>query len=153
MDRILIQTALCAAFAAFAVGCAAPVKSVPVRGGVEATALFAGEWRGDFQDENEQRHGTISFLFEMGRHTAEGEVLMVPPGAPQPLALAIEYLKVEHSRVSGKLESYTDPACNCQVETEFSGDLSGDFIVGTYAVRSQSGQERVGEWTAQRVDR
>ena len=152
MVRVLTLTALTAVALA---GCAASASSVPVRGEDAERALLAGEWRGQFDGVRDERHGKIEFNLEMGRHTADGEVVVFAPkkGEP-PMQLRIEYLAVEDNKVKGKIEPYTDPECNCVVETEFEGDLTGDFIIGTYAARMPAtGAARQGEWTAERVDR
>lgn len=152
MVRVCTLTAL---VALFLTGCATSRASVPVRGEVTETALLAGEWRGQFDGAREERHGKIEFNLEMGRHTADGEVVVFAPkkGEP-PMQLRIEYLAVEDNKITGKIEPYTDPECDCVVETEFEGDLTGDFIIGTYAARMPAtGAARKGEWSAERIDR
>lgn len=65
--------------------------------------------------------------------------------------LAIEFVRVDGASetISGTLEPYRDPDCNCIVATTFTGTVSRDSIEGTFvtqaggAYRTKRGQWRV----------
>ena len=58
-------------------------------------------------------------------------------GAPsvagaQTSLLTIRLVRVQGDTVTGRMEPYTDPDCQCTVETTFRGVLRGDTISGTF---------------------
>lgn len=101
------------------------------------------------------RQGDIYFRLDAGADSAFGDVLMnagppirdpwspnfrpanvTPPGTiPIPRWLSIRWVKVENGYVSGRIERYTDPLCNCDVRTTFLGRLRGNRIEGGYTTR------------------
>jgi hypothetical protein len=139
----LLAVATLAAFAA----CAGSKKDVEVRtGDPEELARLAGTWEGEYQGLDSGRQGPIRFALELGRHTATGEVLM---GGGTPLQ--IEFVSVEKGKVKGTIAPYTDPACQCQVETSFLGGLAADVIDGTFETRvSTTGEVQTGTWRVER---
>ena len=93
-------------------------------------AALAGDWQGGYQQLENGRTGAIKFSLELGRHTADGQVLMGPTATP----LKVSFVKVKESTVTGKIEPYIDPACMCQVSTEFLGTVAGNEMHGTWKV-------------------
>src|SRR5262245_35307512 len=112
--------------------CASTMSSVPVKGTDKDLSRLTGQWEGTYESTASGREGTIAFSLAVGRHTAEGKVTMtVAAGDVRPLQ--IEFLAIDEAgSVNGKLEPYVDPACNCNVETEFTGELRGGMIDGTF---------------------
>jgi hypothetical protein len=56
--------------------------------------------------------------------------------------------------VSGVLDAYRDPQCDCPVVTTFTGTLNGDTIDGTFATRgSQTAAPQIGTWRVKRATR
>ena len=151
---------------AFAIGCATTPARVPVSGSAADISQLAGEWSGEYHADGGGRTGVISFQLAAGRDTASGDVLMFPrqgrpgmsatetraPGASAvPQDLSIRFVRSAAGIVSGALDPYKDPDCDCVVTTTFEGRLKGDTIEGRYvSVRSgEAGMVR-GNWKVQR---
>lgn len=145
MKRLALSLALVLAPLTVA-ACGASANSIEMKGGDQDLALLAGEWEGSYQGIESGRSGQVSFSLQVGRHTADGTVLM--DGATP---LKIQFVAVEGGTVTGKIAPYTDPQCSCEVETEFSGTVIGDAIVGSFTTKVL-GQElqSSGEWSVQR---
>ena len=90
------------------------------------------------------------FQLAAGADTASGEVLMFPretatprPGErdsnrrPLPQSLAIRFVRAADEKVTGVLDPYIDPDCDCRAETVFEGRISGNVIQGTYTVHRE----------------
>lgn len=128
-------------------GCAATARGVPVKGKDTHIALLAGEWEGEYSVADAGRHGSIQFALEVGRHTAQGKVVMSSGGIREVAPLEIEFVEVEENMIRGRLEPYNDPMCGCAVEAEFVGTRSGDLIEGQFVIRGKEAKlERVGSW-------
>ncbi|MEZ4401050.1 MAG: hypothetical protein R3B06_13580 [Kofleriaceae bacterium] len=132
----------------FVAACGGSQKAVEVKGGDPELAKIAGDWTGDYHGIDSGRTGTIDFALELGRHTATGEIHMGAPDAPP---LKIEFVAIDGGQVSGTIAPYTDPNCQCLVETTFTGAASGDSISGTFATKvSATGQTQTGDWQVTR---
>jgi hypothetical protein len=137
-----------------------------------STALLVGSWAGDYSSSQTGRSGSISFELESEKDTAYCDVMMVPkvgnfrmatenrPDIPvvtqQSIGepLKIRFIRLGDGRITGTLEPYTDPECNCKVSTTFEGILKGpDKIVGSYVTTGSDGYQSKGKWnvTRQRV--
>lgn len=156
-----------AAVAAGVAACASGAPAVPVTAGPEGTASLAGSWRGEYHSPETGRSGSIVFHLDAGRDTAEGDVVMIPRGAGGPVqrvlvpgepvrtpgqsqSLTIRFVRLEGNQVSGALDPYREPACNCTAYTTFTGTLSGNRISGAFITRARGGPTS-GTWTADRV--
>jgi hypothetical protein len=65
--------------------------------------------------------------------------------------LTIKLVRVSGDTVSGVLDAYRDPECDCPVETTFVGKLTGDTIDGTFTTKgSQSVAPQTGTWRVKR---
>ena len=65
--------------------------------------------------------------------------------------LTIRIVRVSGDSVSGALDAYRDPQCDCPVETTFTGRVDGDTIQGTYTTRgSQFNAPQTGTWRVKR---
>jgi hypothetical protein len=155
-----------AALAGGPAGCASRAASVPLVASAVDSAALEGEWVGDYQMPATGRSGSIQFTLRADGTGASGDVLMIPRGATQPLRrieepgasvaadrqtslLTISIVRVSGDTVSGRLDPYLDPDCQCTVETTFRGRLSGDTIAGTFESQGAPGV-RVGQWRVRR---
>lgn len=154
---------LAVVIAASAVSCASPknpAPAVPVAGS-DAGAL-AGRWQGDYSSASTGRSGSIVFELKAGDRVARGDVLMVlqDPGAPasrlpgandslssMPQVLSINFVSSSGGVVTGTMDPYRDPGCDCEVRTTFVGRVSGDTIEGTFTTTpTGAAQVTTGRW-------
>jgi hypothetical protein len=101
-----------------------------MKGGDMDLARLAGDWAGNYKGTESGREGPVTFSLTIGQHTADGTVLM---GGTTPLK--IQFVAVEHGKIAGKIDPYTDPSCQCQVQTEFTGTLEGETIDGGFTTK------------------
>ena len=75
--------------------------------------------------------------------------------SPPSETLTIEFVRVdaETETVSGILDPYRDPECDCIVQTTFTGTVSSDAIEGTFEIKAGGayGTKR-GNWKVERQD-
>jgi hypothetical protein len=141
-----LALALVLAFVSVGAGCGAAATQVEMKGRDTELARIAGEWHGSYTGTDSGRTGPVSFSLQLGRHTADGTVLM---GGETPLK--ISFVAIDGGQISGKIAPYTEPTCACQVETEFIGTVSGDAIIGSFVTRSlEANVEQRGEWSVTR---
>jgi hypothetical protein len=134
------------ALASFAVACGGSPKEVAVEGSDTSLVQLAGDWSGEYKGNESGRTGTVSFSLQLGRHVAEGEVIM---GGNTPLK--IEFVQVQQGQIKGTIARYTDPNCSCDVETSFIGKLAGSSIAGDFETRiASTGKIQTGTWTVAR---
>jgi len=127
--------------------CAGTQKEIPVQGTDNELVKLAGTWEGDYQGTDSGRNGPIKFDLRIGVHSAEGEVRM---GGTTPLK--IDFVNVKDGQVRGTIAPYTDPACNCQVETTFLGNRSGEEIAGSFETKlGATGKTQSGTWQVKRT--
>jgi hypothetical protein len=126
--------------------CGGRQNQVEVKGGDAELATIAGHWEGTYTGLDSGRSGPVSFSLQLGRHTADGTVLL---GGERPLR--IQFVAVERGRVSGTIDPYTDPSCDCQVTTQFVGTVAGDTITGTFKTHVAAlDVEQTGQWSVVR---
>ena len=139
--------------AAIGGGCASAPRAVPVSGSSEALSGLAGSWEGDYSSAATGRSGSIRFTLRSATDSAFGDVVMVPAGASGPLVrasadertagarptgvpssevLTIRFVRAEGGTVTGSLDPYKAPDCDCILTTTFTGQLRGDVIEGTF---------------------
>ena len=134
-------------------GCAGKSPPVPVQASAADIGRLAGRWEGEYNSNETGRGGSIVFTLTAGRDTAEGDVLMIPTGSNRPImreglgrppyaapgtapsVLSIRFVEFRDGQVSGELDPYRAPDCNCIVATTFIGTVSGDAIKGTFTIR------------------
>ena len=128
--------------------CGGSSSQVPVKGTDSQVVSLAGTWEGEYKGDESGRSGPISFTLTVGRHTAEGTVVM-----NNQTPLQIKFVELEGGGgVNGKIEPYTDPSCNCMVETEFSGQRVSERIDGTFTTKVvQTGATQHGTWGVART--
>src|SRR6266581_3237679 len=150
MSRLLLTS-----LAAVALACASKPTPVTVTGDTSDRASLAGKWAGEYQSSATGRSGSIVFNLSPSGDAANGDVVMIPRDYGKALVpysqniagttamqntntsqvLTIKLVRVSGDTVSGVLDAYRDPQCDCPVETTFTGRLSGDTIDGTFTTR------------------
>ncbi len=140
---------------AFVAACGGATQTtVPVQGTDEDLGLLAGRWEGSYQGTESGRQGRVTFDLTLGHHAADGQVIMftgTEPSAEARQPLQIRFVQVRKGEVNGKIRPYTDPSCNCEVETEFVGQLAGDTLDGTFTTKATAeGTVQHGRWEAVR---
>jgi len=160
------------AFTGVALACAAKQTPITVAGDTGDLASLAGKWTGEYSSAATGRSGSIVFNLSPSGDAANGDVVMVPRGYGKPLVpysanttaggtmqntntsqvLTIKLVRVSGDTVSGFLDAYRDPSCDCPVQTTFTGRLSGDTIDGTFTTRgSPSNTPQTGTWRVKRT--
>jgi hypothetical protein len=157
--------------AALLAACAAapPPPPVSIEGNQKDLNALAGKWSGDYFSGDTGRSGSIRLTLNAEEGAVYGDVLMFPKGrsssleaanrraSPAPDAprggqpLAIRFVVIEDGVVSGTLEPYKDPDCDCFLSTTFTGRVHGDVIEGSFV--SHGGPGRVtqdGRWKVTR---
>ncbi len=66
--------------------------------------------------------------------------------AGQSQVLTIQLVRVGDGTVTGTLDPYRDPGCNCPVETTFTGRVNGDTITGTFITKGADIPTQSGTW-------
>ena len=171
MSRIMLTS-----LAAVALACATKPTPVTVAGEATDRASLAGKWSGEYKSASTGRSGSIVFNLSPSGDAASGDVVMIPMGYGKALepfnqttvttggatvtttqntnnsqVLTIKLVRVSGDTVSGVLDAYRDPQCDCAVVTTFTGTLSGDTIDGTYATKgSSSNSPQTGTWRVKR---
>lgn len=148
-------------------GCAYRPDPVTIAGSRTAISGLAGTWLGEYQGTESGRSGNITFIISAKGDSAFGDVLMVSSTNARVLqpvhsaeehmahvrsstALRIDFVAVSEGELSGTLEPYIAPDCNCRVTTTFSGRHNGNVIEGTFVTRGPSNFEQRGTWRVSR---
>lgn len=154
--------------AAFALACATAPSPFPVTASPDDLRALAGEWHGEYGGSTTGRTGSVFFEIEPGTDTAHGDVVMLPQRANIPPSqaerltmqsvralaqvLTIRFMRIEGGSLSGSLDPYRDPDCNCTVVTTFVGRLSSpSTIEGTFTTQGTGIPTRAGWWRASRA--
>lgn len=132
--------------------CASSAQMVHVKGQDGEVVKLAGQWEGSYEGNQTGRVGTINFDLDVGRHTAMGKVIMYADGAGhRARPLKIKFVAVRGNEVRGSIEPYEDPACKCEVKTEFTGKLEGNSIGGTFITHvPKLKRKQTGNWSVYR---
>jgi len=154
--------------------CASKPTPITVAGDSGDRASLAGKWVGEYNSPATGRSGSIVFNLSPAGDAANGDVVMIPRGYGKALApygasssagvpmqntatsqvLTIKLVRVSGDSVSGVLDAYRDPQCDCPVETTFTGTVSGDTIDGTFSTRgSPTNTPQTGTWRVKRTTR
>ena len=161
------------ALACVSLACASKPTPVTVTGDPGDRASLAGKWSGEYTSPATGRSGSIVFNLSPSGDAANGDVVMIPRGygkalvpygnatmaggavstAPASQVLTIKLVRVSGDMVSGVLDAYRDPECDCPVVTTFTGTLSGDTIDGTFSTRGPSNTPQTGTWRVKRASR
>jgi hypothetical protein len=151
---------------AASLACASTPETVPLVGTAGDVSALVGEWSGEYDGGSSGRSGSIVFVLRSAADTARGDVMMIPrasgeaamnDGRRAPLSLRsgqvlrIAFVRIAGGAVTGTLDPYTDPSCNCTVQTTFTGTLRGNTIEGTFVTRgAQLSSEQSGRWRVTR---
>lgn len=164
--RLLLAAALVGGTLAVA-GCVAapaprPAGAIPVTSAETELEALTGSWLGEYVSVESGRSGRVRFSLVAGASEAVGDIRLfsrfAPATAPRPAGeatetIAIRFVRVHGSIVTGTTEPYRDPECGCLVSSSFSGVIAADSIEGRYV--SQGGPLHVphtGRWWARRTD-
>ena len=169
-SNLCLAALVCASLA-----CASKPTPVVVTGDAGDKASLAGKWTGEYSSPVTGRSGSIVFNLSPAGDAASGDVVMIPRGYGKALVpygvgtalagtpvqgagtaqvLTIKLVRVSGGTLSGVLDAYRDPECDCPVETTFTGTLNGDAIDGTFSTRgSQSTTPQTGTWRVKRTSR
>ena len=168
----IIQLGL-VALAGVALACASKPTPITVTGDVGDRASLAGKWSGEYNSPATGRSGSIVFNLSPSGDAANGDVVMIPAGQRTALVpfgnatstaafvtqntsvsqvLTIKLVRVSGDAVSGVLDAYRDPQCDCPVVTTFTGTVNGDTIEGTFSTSgSPSNTPQTGNWRVKRT--
>lgn len=144
-----------------------PPQAVPVYANAEDMFVLEGEWWGQYWSADTGRSGRIRLSLEAEADRAYGDVLMlaadreenrgstsrVDSMAAPSETLTIEFVRVdaETETVSGTLDPYLDPQCDCMVQTTFTGIVSSDAIEGTFVTKAGAAYgTKSGRWKVER---
>lgn len=143
------------------VACESQRAAIPLVADPERRASLIGEWHGAYASPATGRSGSIVLYLAEGEDHAHGDVLMIPRGGSDPYRpsarsgetdrlrgpqlLTIRFVRAKGRQISGMLDRYWDPDCNCEMRTSFTGEINGDRIEGTFT--SISGRPGVGRST------
>jgi hypothetical protein len=146
-------------------GCSSTPAAVDVEGSPADLSSLAGDWEGEYSSQATGRLGSIVFKLVPGEGQARGDVLMIPRGSNDPYRprtggegpapagasqlLTIRFVRAEDGKVSGVLDPYWDPDCDCEVNTTFVGTVRGDTIEGTFTSERAPGRV-FGNWKVSR---
>lgn len=168
----IIQLGL-AALASVSLACASKPTPVTVTGDPGDRASLAGKWSGEYNSPATGRSGSIVFNLSPSGDAASGDVVMIPAGQGKALVaygnaantaggvtqspatsqvLTIKLVRVSGDAVSGVLDAYRDPQCDCPVVTTFTGNVKGDTIEGTFSTSgSPTNTPQTGNWRVKRT--
>jgi hypothetical protein len=148
---------------------APPPPPVSVEANQKDLNTLAGNWSGDYFSGSTGRTGSIRFNLNAEEGAVYGTVLMFPQGRSSSMEpanrqgsasenaprggqpLSIRFIVIEDGVISGTLEPYKDPDCDCFLSTTFTGRVHGDAIEGSFV--SHGGPGRVtqdGRWKVTR---
>jgi len=157
-----VRTVYGCVLVALIAACSSNPQEIAIVGEREDVERLVGSWRGEYRADDGSRSGTIEFHLSRDSETAVGSVVMythevqsTQPGRDdiaRSQRLAIRFIQSGKGYVSGRLDPYEDPRCQCMIETLFDGRLKGDVIEGTY--RSKGVYEpflRTGTWKVTRT--
>lgn len=166
-----VRSAVLMALAVILAACssAPPPPAVSVDANPKDLSSMAGDWSGEYFSGDTGRTGSIRLNLNPEEGAVSGTVLMFPKGrssamepanrqaSPSTSAprggqpLSIRFIMIEDGVVSGTLEPYKDPDCDCFLSTTFTGRVHGDVIQGTFVSHGGPGRTtQDGRWKVTR---
>ena len=162
-----VRAAVPVVLAALMAACAAapPPPPVSVDASPKDLNAMAGDWSGDYFSGATGRTGSIRFSLNAEEGALYGTVLMFPQGKSSEMEpanrrsetprggqpLSIRFIMIEDGMVSGTLEPYKDPDCDCFLSTTFTGRVRGDVIQGSFVSHGGPGHgTQDGRWKVTR---
>jgi len=163
-------TLIMAAFAASTIACATKPPGIELTSSDFDLQPLVGVWRGAYSNPQAGRNGTIAFSLRAGESFASGNVVMIPKAdsllTPEERelvsdvpptgrsVLSIHFIRKQGGNLSGTLDPYRAPDCDCMVTTTFQGSFRRrSTIQGTFTtVPSRAGSSITsGTWRVTRV--
>lgn len=147
---------------------APPPPPVSVDANPKDLNAMAGNWSGDYFSGATGRTGSIRFSLNAEQGALYGTVLMFPQGRSSAMEpanrqaspsqaprggqpLSVRFIMIEDGVVSGTLEPYKDPDCDCFLSTTFTGRVRGDVIEGSFVSHGGPGHGiQDGRWKVTR---
>jgi hypothetical protein len=162
MGAVVKHKLILVAGISFIVSACAASRPAPVTVTGDTTPLV-GTWTGSYASPSTGRSGSIVFTLGAAGQSARGDVVMTDATsgkvfepvdrasanvqmAGQSQVLTIQLVRVGDGTVTGTLDPYRDPGCNCPVETTFTGRLNGDTITGTFTTKGADIPTQSGTW-------
>jgi hypothetical protein len=149
-----------------------PAPVIPVDAATKADrSALVGKWTGEYSSADTGRSGSIVFELKSGdKADAQGDVLMWPKGSKNAMApsevkalpedqlktmpqiLSVSFVESKGKFVTGTMDPYIDPDCDCQVRTTFGGSIDGDVIIGEFTIErvDHPGKAAKGKWKVTR---
>jgi hypothetical protein len=141
---------------------------VAIAGDPGSIRALAGTWSGTYLGTDTRRTGNITFTIRTEDDSAFGDVQMEPPPgagilrpaddpmlhrahARGPQFLAVRFVGVVGGEISGALEPYVAPDCECTVRTTFTGRVIMDTVRGTFETRAPLLAVQTGTWAITRI--
>jgi len=159
-----------AAIAASTIACATKPPGIELTSSDFDLQPLVGVWRGTYTNPQAGRQGTIAFSLRAGESFASGNVVMIPKAdsllTPEERELVsdvasaarsvipIHFIRKQGGNLSGTLDPYRAPDCDCMVNTTFQGSfVDASTIQGTFTtVPSRAGSSITsGTWRVSRV--
>ena len=143
---------------------ATPPPEIPLNASESAMEGLAGTWSGNYWSGPQGRSGLITFKLEEGEGHAHGEVIMIPADRrefspayepsqllPSPQALRVEFIRAADGQLTGTLEPYRDPGCECLLSTSFTGSIHEEVLEGSFVTVGGPGHfKEMGRWKVER---
>jgi hypothetical protein len=161
---------LAAALSAFTVACASTPPGIEVSSQDFDLNPLVGVWRGSSTSVQTGRSGTIAFTLRAGESSATGNVMFIqrPDSLLTPeerealenipaggrAVVPIRFIRKQGGSLTGTLDPYRAPDCDCIVTTTFEGTFAdANTIQGTFTtVPSKAGASVTsGKWKMTRV--
>ena len=161
MTRTILGTMIATSLVVAA--CSSNPEPIPLSGEPADLQALEGEWVGEYHAYDPSgRSGTILFRLDAGQDTARGDVLMHIAGREtasmltmtDPWAnvaddqiLTVTFVRAAGGAVHGRLDTYNDPVCGCEIRTTFTGRVKGNLVEGTYTSEHLNGADHTeGRW-------
>lgn len=148
---------------------APPPPPVSVDANQKDLNAMAGDWSGQYFSGDTGRTGSIRLNLNAEAGAVSGTLLMFPKGRSSAMEpanrqgspstgaprggqpLSIRFIVIEDGVVSGTLEPYKDPDCDCFLSTTFTGRVHGDVIEGSFVSHGGPGRTtQDGRWKVTR---
>lgn len=161
-------TVMLATITATTVACARTTPGIQLASSDFDLGPLIGQWRGSYSSAQTGRTGTIAFTLRAGESAASGGVVMLPKpdslltpeerelmaNVPERTVLKIRFVRKGGGVVSGQLDPYRDPGCDCVATTTFQGTFTNPTTIeGSYTtVPSRPGSSVTGgKWRVMRT--
>jgi hypothetical protein len=166
MNRAILFTL--AALTLTATACARSTPGIELASSDFDLNPLVGKWQGSYSSAQTGRTGTIAFTLRAGESAASGGVVIFPKpdslltpeeretmeNVSDRTLVKIHFIRKEGGTLSGELDPYRDPECNCTATTKFQGSFTNaSTIEGTFTTVPSAAGGRItgGRWKVTRV--